>query len=435
MQRITRSMSTTEDQNKMDKDIKKLLQDMETRLKGTIEKSIDGAVDKIKVEITGLRNELADVKTTVGDLTTSLEHTQKDCDDLKTNIKNVEERFTSIETKTTKDSLDLQVLKLEKEEIKEQLLHMDSYSRRDNLLFSGIADNRDERDYMAKRKLLDIMKNNMGLQDVDQFKIVRCHRLGPFRYGRMRDIIIRFHYFGDRSLVWDSRAKLRGTNVYLKEDFPLEVLKRRASLWPVMKAAQRKNYNASLVEDKLMIDGRRYTVDDLDSLPENIQPISMKFSNNFLCFYGRFCIYSNFHKAKFRIDNLWYNCVEQYLQSQKAEFYGNEILAHRIRITEDPRQQKAMADKLRGREADWLKAAEQVMERGIYEKFAQNQVLGNKMKEEKGLFVECNRNDSTWGIGLSLEDYNISNSDMWKGQNLLGQILDKVQSRIRRLLT
>ena len=179
--------------------------------------------------------------------------------------------------------------------------------------------------------------------------------------------------------------------------------------------------------------GRRYTVDNIDTLPENIRTVSVKNVNDYVCFSGRFATYSNFYKARFKIDQQWYNSVEQYLHAKKAELYGNDVLHYRIMQAVDPRMQKALGDKLRGREAEWEQESSKVMEKAIFEKFNQNPQLREPFKAAKGAFVECNPHDREWGIGLGLNGRNIGREDMWLGQNKLGQILDKVKSMVQLL--
>ena len=70
------------------------------------------------------------------------------------------------------------------------------------------------------------------------------------------------------------------------------------------------------------------------------------------------------------------------------------------------------------------------MEKALHAKFTQNEAQKQKMMAAKGRFVECNKLDKTWGIGLALHDEDATKPDKWLGTNLLGKLLDKVKESI-----
>ncbi len=60
---------------------------------------------------------------------------------------------------------------------------------------------------------------------VESITFVRIHRLGPIKQGaqKPRTIIVKFHWFGNRMTVWEARKNLQGKNIFLNEDFPMEI--------------------------------------------------------------------------------------------------------------------------------------------------------------------------------------------------------------------
>ena len=64
----------------------------------------------------------------------------------------------------------------------------------------------------------------MGL-DSDDVNIVKAHRVGQFRpkQSSPREIIVQFANYSEREKVWEKRSSLRGTNIWMKEDFPAEI--------------------------------------------------------------------------------------------------------------------------------------------------------------------------------------------------------------------
>ena len=57
--------------------------------------------------------------------------------------------------------------------------------------------------------------------------------------------------------------------IWMSEDFPVEIRNRRQVLYPVyQKALSRPDIQASLVADKLFLNRQMYTIDTLHRLPE-----------------------------------------------------------------------------------------------------------------------------------------------------------------------
>ena len=71
--------------------------------------------------------------------------------------------------------------------------------------------------------------------------------------------------------------------------------------------------------------------------------------------------------------------------------------------------------------------AAQNMLQACTKKNLQNRTLGDKLKQTEGILVEVNPKGNYFSCGLSLQDPNLDNQSMWKGQNILGDILIKVQ--------
>ncbi len=90
----------------------------------------------------------------------------------------------------------------------------------------------------------------------------------------------------------------------MQEDFPQEIIAKRNQLAPVMFADRRKEMNALLVADRLIIDGRSYSVGTLKNLPEALDTLTLgttKISDSITAFFGSLTPLSNFHPAKFTL--------------------------------------------------------------------------------------------------------------------------------------
>ena len=114
--------------------------------------------------------------------------------------------------------------------LKDIINRNESYSRRDNLVFSGISLHKDDR-----RSATDVIHDdvftkamNMSKEQSNAIKFVRCHQLNKRPDDSKISIMARFESYRDRSIAWTKRRS--ATNVYISEDFPIDVSRRRNKL-------------------------------------------------------------------------------------------------------------------------------------------------------------------------------------------------------------
>ena len=94
---------------------------------------------------------------------------------------------------------------------------LETYSRRCNLKFNGVAESTGERCLAAIEGVLsemDIDSSDIG--------IVVAHRIGKYsaKPVRPRSIIVQFEDFADRFSCLANRSKFKGSETYVCEDFP-----------------------------------------------------------------------------------------------------------------------------------------------------------------------------------------------------------------------
>ena len=204
-----------------------------------------------------LQNEIREIKASLSSISGVNDNIDK-------KINEVALRVTKIEESMDQSTLRYRQLQSDYRLLQEKIIKMESQSRRDNLLFDGIAESppgvRENEDDCLKL-LRGIMVKKMGILNANQMRIVRCHRLGlpPSNSNprgpqiRPRTIIAKFHWFGDRQTVWQARLKLKGSDIFVSEDFPKEIVERRKVLLPIMHGARKQGFKSYLQIDKLHI--------------------------------------------------------------------------------------------------------------------------------------------------------------------------------------
>ena len=81
-------------------------------------------------------------------------------------------------------------------------------------------------------------------------------------------MVPRCTFFKDKVKILKAKRKLQGTNVFIGEDFSSYVCDVRRRLVPHLKKARSENKKCMMVFDHLIVDGKKFTLDDGDNPKE-----------------------------------------------------------------------------------------------------------------------------------------------------------------------
>ena len=98
--------------------------------------------------------------------------------------------------------------------------------------------------------------------------------------------------------------------------------------------------------------------------------------------------------------------------------------------TDDPREQKRLGRHVRNFDPKlWNNVKETQGLRGTYAIFSQNHPMRTALLSTGNRrLAKASPHDDVWGIGLGANDSAASNPAAWRGQNLLGSILERVRA-------
>ena len=122
-------------------------------------------------------------------------------------------------------------------------LDLEARSRRNNLIFRGLADVAGEN---CTDIIVDFLSEEMAME-ISPIVIARAHRLGSLQRFRSRQhvsrrpIIVAFKDYSLTEQIMTNARRLRGTNFRVEKDFPAEIAEARKNLWPKLKAEKSKN--------------------------------------------------------------------------------------------------------------------------------------------------------------------------------------------------
>ena len=134
---------------------------------------------------------------------------------------------------------------------------------------------------------------------------------------------------------------------------------------------------------------------------------------------------SNWYLSDFKVNEVSYSSMEQYMMYQKALCFNDSSIAEKILATNDVAQIKALGRQVSNyNDHHWNGVRQIIVYNGLLAKFSQNGKL-RKLLLDTGdsVLAECAVKDTIWGIGLSMTDSDRFDCSKWRGQNLLGYSL------------
>ena len=314
-----------------------------------------------------------------------------------------------------------------------------------NLIITGVEEKYDVEKGSCLGTVNMVLRTKLELNP-DDVSIINCHRLGQLHAAgkqnkgqatggnRPRPILIHFNTMADRNKVWQVKKKLKGSKYFIAEDYAKAVEKKTATLLPYLRMARASGdytEGAYMVADKLVLSGKRYTVDTIDQLPKTLDPKkhATQCINNVTYFFTKDSPFSNHNlNAPFKMGSTDYKCTEQRFFAAKAKLLGDQKAYDKIMAAQDGAKALEEGKKIIAyTKESWEAVEEEEMRRANVEKFRQNPVAkAALMATGKSKLAEASKNGK-WGIGFALHDPEKEQQMRWK-KNLLGNILTQIRS-------
>lgn len=208
----------------------------------------------IEVFMKQVNENVRSLQSTIGELRTSLEFTQKDLEDMKQELKKHQEEKKNDQEIIKKLSEDLQSRKKIINELEERVNYQEDYSRRNNLQIIGLEERQGGETWeQTAVQVTKLLESKLQLPNI---QLERAHRVGRQEDHGRRPIIARFSSFVDREAVMRNTTKLRGTRIYINEDLcPASQSIRKAKL-PQLKQARSEGKVAYFRHTRLIIKER-----------------------------------------------------------------------------------------------------------------------------------------------------------------------------------
>ena len=185
-------------------------------------------------------------------------------------------------------------------------------------------------------------------------------------------------------------------------------------------------------DDKIVLKGRKYGVNTLNQLPEelNVFKVTTKENADTVGYFGEINPLSNFYPASFTYDGVQYISSEQFIQASKAKYFEDIDTYNQIMGCSTSLECKRASRLIRNVDVDrWELVAGNICQPGIRAKFLQNPPVMDTLLQKTGskTIVEC-ASDRLWGTGIPLNDPTCLDPQKWINQGIMGQILEGIRN-------
>ena len=141
---------------------------------------------------------------------------------------------------------------------------LEGRSKRNNSIFYGLPRHENETQEECERIVNELIVDKLEL--TGDFQFDRIHRLNRKPNS---PVIARCTFFRDKEKMLKAKNKLKGSNVFLGEDFSLRVRDIRKKLSPHLKKAKSEGKRATMIHDHLLIEGKKFYLGEGESLTES----------------------------------------------------------------------------------------------------------------------------------------------------------------------
>lgn len=196
---------------------------------------------------------------------------------LEKKIDKLQEELTETkkENKEIKEKVRRAEQKIEEQERRIQTLEREI--RKKNIIIYGVKEEENETEQIRKEKIKEVLKKIEIPIDISK-EIQQIYRMGKQEVigGKSRPILVELTTEKKRADIFKDSKKLKGTDIWIAEDYSKMVQEIRKSLIPFLKDARNNGCKAIIRYDKLIVNGKMYSPEDLIQKTEEDETYSKK---------------------------------------------------------------------------------------------------------------------------------------------------------------
>ena len=344
-------------------------------------------------------------------------------------IKTLEARID--ELTTANDTLQQQIKQHEPQNLQDLIDgKMRRAEKKKHLIIEGIEENL----MTPLEMLIGQILHDTGVQVTPQ-EVDQVYRIGYKSKAKPRAVLIVFTKQSTRDKVYRARMEIKNnqacTNIWINESLDEEQRQERSEMRALSELAKEEGYESRTVGDTLIVQGIKYTHQNINQLPENLTLARAytRVTEDSIYFQSQHSWPSSFAPAEIEYMGTKYSTIEQGYTHRMALKAGDAEISNLILKEHRPRKCKALAKRIKN--LNWTEKDEkEVMTALVTKKFELPEYRRKLVESEGKRMVECTR-DKKWAAGVTLWSKEVKeNKRKMPGKNLLGNILDQERKRI-----
>lgn len=361
-----------------------------------LRKELTGLIEKLKSSQSNFSDELKAIKISVNKMTE--EHTGF------TQVKSNSKETQIVNKKIDKLAVWLDTLQ-QNLAVKSRLLSkLDLKSRKLNLIFDGITESSNEDVCAIVSSLLVRFVPNFDCDSIES----------AFRLGRAnnsdrspRRVLVSFTTTTARDIVLNyasniARAGPPGGKIYINEDIPEDLKRRRADVHKYVTYMSEKGHKIIQKGDTVILNDTLYKYEDLSAMPKGMGLIDSRTitKNGVVSFQSPHSPLSNLFLAPIKYNGITFQSAEHAFQHSKAVYCKDPVRAKAI--LNDPCPFEAMATGKRVEvNNDWHAKQLEIMSCILKLKLDQVPAFAAYLKSTEKLHLVENTRSLYWGAGTS----------------------------------
>eukprot|EP00745_Piridium_sociabile_P036491 TRINITY_DN65635_c0_g1_i5.p1 TRINITY_DN65635_c0_g1~~TRINITY_DN65635_c0_g1_i5.p1 ORF type:complete len:347 (+),score=67.10 TRINITY_DN65635_c0_g1_i5:180-1220(+) len=217
----------------------------------------------IMASLSALTDQVGSMNSSLNELKNEVHELREDYAALTTELKGLKEDVTDLRNKNRELQKTNSDLCAKMDDYENRLDDLEGRSKRNNLIIYGLPRRDGETSADCEGQLQDLITDKLEMADNVEFD--RVHRLNSKPDS---PIIARCVFYKHKLNILKCKRKLQGTNVFIGEDFSRRVRDIRRRLTPHLKQARQDSKRATMIFNYLLIDGKRFSVDQDNKLFE-----------------------------------------------------------------------------------------------------------------------------------------------------------------------
>ena len=213
--------------SKFEKMMKKMLTEQEQRITKSFKEMLKDEIAKFNERIEKIEHNIIGNKNSIKNL-------EKEVNDIKDGLKFTEDIF---DEKVSELHTRIDMLEEERDNLEQKLSVQEDRNQRNNLRIDGMKEYNGETELELEEKVKTLFKEKMEIEE--DIEIQRIHRTGQRSYGKPRTVIFNLLRFKDKARILKQGRNLKGSNIWINEDFSKRTMEIRKKLLKEIK--HRKN--------------------------------------------------------------------------------------------------------------------------------------------------------------------------------------------------